>query len=80
VEGQRLSHYTIVSKIGEGGMGAVYRAIDSRLNRTVAIKVLPPAAGADPDRQRRFVQEAQSASRSITRTSSTSTTSTPQAR
>jgi serine/threonine protein kinase len=62
VEGQQLSHYTIVSKIGEGGMGAVYRAIDSRLNRTVAIKVLPPAAGADPDRQRRFVQEAQSAS------------------
>ena len=62
MEGQQLSHYTIVSKIGEGGMGAVYRAIDSRLNRTVAIKVLPPAAGADPDRQRRFVQEAQSAS------------------
>ena len=62
MEGRQLSHYTIVSKIGEGGMGAVYRAIDSRLNRTVAIKVLPPTAGADPDRQRRFVQEAQSAS------------------
>src|SRR5204862_7088850 len=43
-------------------MGAVYRATDSRLNRTVAIKILPPHAHADPDRQRRFVQEAQSAS------------------
>ena len=37
VEGQQLSHYTILAKIGEGGMGAVYRATDSRLNRTVAI-------------------------------------------
>ncbi len=62
MEGQQLSHYTIVSKIGEGGMGAVYRAIDSRLNRTVAIKILPPQSGTDPDRRRRFVQEAQSAS------------------
>jgi predicted esterase len=62
VEGQNLSHYTILSKIGEGGMGAVYRATDSRLNRTVAIKILPPHASASPDRQRRFVQEAQSAS------------------
>jgi len=45
-----------------GGMGAVYRAIDTRLNRTVALKVLPPQAGAVPGRKRRFVQEAQSAS------------------
>src|SRR5437762_13758188 len=43
-------------------MGAVYRATDSRLNRTVAIKVLPPHASTNPDRQRRFLQEAQSAS------------------
>lgn len=43
-------------------MGAVYRAVDTRLNRTVAIKVLPPQGSADPDRKRRFVQEAQSAS------------------
>jgi serine/threonine-protein kinase len=57
VEGQHLSHYTILAKIGEGGMGAVYRATDSRLNRTVAIKILPPHASASPDRQRRFVQK-----------------------
>src|SRR4029079_17831796 len=44
-------------------MGAVYRATDSRLNRTIAIKILPPHASASPDRQRRVVQEAQSASR-----------------
>ena len=58
----RLSHYEIAAKIGEGGMGAVYRAVDTRLNRTVAIKVLPPEATADAARKRRFVQEAQSAS------------------
>src|SRR5689334_18426157 len=58
----RLSHYEIAAKVGEGGMGAVYRAVDTRLNRTVAIKVLPPEATADAARKRRFVQEAQSAS------------------
>ena len=52
----------IVAKIGEGGMGAVYRAIDTRLNRIVAIKVLHPQTSADPDSQRRFLHEAQSAS------------------
>ena len=52
----------IVAKIGEGGMGVVYRAIDTRLNRLVAIKVLHAQTSADPDSQRRFLQEAQSAS------------------
>ena len=59
---RQLSHYTIISKIGEGGMGTVYRAIDTRLNRPVAIKMLRAPAGAWSDRQRRFVHEAQSAS------------------
>ncbi len=60
--GQTLAHYRIESKLGEGGMGVVYRAFDSHLNRPVAIKVLRPESVADPERKRRFVQEAQAAS------------------
>jgi eukaryotic-like serine/threonine-protein kinase len=60
--GQTLGHYRIDSKLGEGGMGVVYRAFDSHLDRAVAIKVLRPDATASPDRKRRFVQEAKSAS------------------
>src|SRR3989442_7874136 len=56
-----LSHYRIVSKIGEGGMGEVYRARDTQLGRDVAIKVLPAAFSADVERLRRFEQEAQAA-------------------
>ena len=62
MEGQHLSHYTILAKIGEGGMGAVYRATDSRLEPHGRDQGLPPHASASPDRQRRFVQEAQAAS------------------
>ena len=54
-----IGHYRIVSKLGEGGMGAVYRATDTKLNRDVAIKVLPDALAGDPDFLARFVREAQ---------------------
>jgi serine/threonine-protein kinase len=56
---QAIAHYTITSKLGQGGMGTVYRAIDTKLNREVAIKVLPDAFAADPDRLARFTREAQ---------------------
>ena len=54
-----IGHYRIVSKLGEGGMGAVYRATDTKLNRDVAVKVLPDTFAADPDRLARFTREAQ---------------------
>src|SRR4051812_9717153 len=57
-----LSHYSLEEEIGRGGMGVVYRAVDTRLGRTVAIKILPAEATADPDRNRRFVHEARAAS------------------
>src|ERR1035438_5230764 len=56
--GTKLGPYEIVSLIGAGGMGEVYRARDSRLRRDVAIKVLPQALSLDADRMRRFEQEA----------------------
>jgi Tol biopolymer transport system component len=56
---QAIAHYTITSKLGQGGMGTVYRATDTKLNREVAIKVLPDAFATDPDRLARFTREAQ---------------------
>src|SRR5215472_16557019 len=56
---QSIAHYRITSKLGEGGMGAVYRATDTKLNRDVALKVLPDAFAADADRMARFHREAQ---------------------
>jgi serine/threonine protein kinase/tetratricopeptide (TPR) repeat protein len=58
--GTQLAHFEILGLIGSGGMGEVYRARDPRLGRDVAIKVLPPEFAADPDRLRRFEQEARS--------------------
>ena len=59
LEGQRIGPYQIASRIGAGGMGEVYQARDSTLNRQVAIKVLLPAVASDPDRLARFRREAQ---------------------
>lgn len=61
--GQRVKHYQIVNLIGEGGMGEVYLAADTILGRRVALKVLPVFVKNDPDRLRRFTQEARAASR-----------------
>jgi Tol biopolymer transport system component len=59
--GAQLGPYRIVDKVGEGGMGEVYRAHDARLHRDVAVKILPPAFASNPERLRRFEQEARAA-------------------
>jgi serine/threonine protein kinase/tetratricopeptide (TPR) repeat protein len=56
--GARLAHYHIVSKLGQGGMGEVYLAEDTKLDRQIALKVLPPELAADPERLERFEREA----------------------
>ncbi|MBM4225692.1 MAG: serine/threonine protein kinase, partial [Gammaproteobacteria bacterium] len=58
----QLGPFTVLGKIGEGGMGVVYKARDTRLDRTVAIKLLPDGKLADADRRARFIQEAKAAS------------------
>ncbi len=57
--GKKIAHYQITSKLGEGSMGEVYRATDTRLNREVALKVLPESFINDPNRMARFEREAQ---------------------
>ena len=57
--GARLGHYDVTALIGEGGMGQVYQATDTQLGRDVALKILPDAFAADPDRLARFQREAQ---------------------
>jgi len=60
--GARLGQYEILAPLGKGGMGEVYRANDTRLQRIVAIKILPDDKVADGERKRRFLQEARAAS------------------
>jgi len=57
--GQTISHYRVTAKLGAGGMGEVYRATDTRLNRDVANKVLPPSFAANAQSMARFEREAQ---------------------
>jgi non-specific serine/threonine protein kinase len=60
--GETISHYRIIEKLGEGGMGVVYRAVDTKLDREVAIKFLPPHLSTDTEATRRFIHEAKAAS------------------
>ena len=55
--GARIAHYEVTGKLGEGGMGEVWQATDTQLNRQVALKILPDAFADDPDRLARFQRD-----------------------
>jgi serine/threonine protein kinase len=71
-EGSRLGAYEVVALIGAGGMGEVYRARDTKLDREVAIKILPDAFACDPERVARFEREAKTLATLITHISARS--------
>ncbi len=60
--GKTISHYKIIEKLGEGGMGIVYKALDQKLDRFVALKFLPPHLTGSDEEKQRFIHEAKAAS------------------